>query len=308
MADFDLLPEVELSGRLRRELLPPGDGVREGSVGDLAHVAAVDRRVRGAAHGADWLVALRTGARLLVADGAVRLKVAAGLAPSARGRSSSAGLGSPVRTCRAGRSCRGDAGGMAVGDDDQRVHLETRAAWRAWLVEHHRDQDAAWLVSWRKPSGKPAMTYDESVEEALCVGWVDSVQRKLDDQRTMLRFSRRKRGSAWSRPNKERVERLTAAGQMLADGLEAVERAKADGTWSLLDDVEDGVVPDDLAAALDAAPPAREEWEAFPRSAKRGILEWIVQAKRSETRAKRIEETARMAAKGERANQWRPKT
>ncbi len=197
--------------------------------------------------------------------------------------------------------------GMAVGDRDERVHLETRQAWRAWLVGHHEGRDAVWLVSWRRGSGRPAMSYEESVEEALCVGWVDSVQRRLDDQRTMLRFSRRRKGSAWSRPNKERVERLAAAGQMLTEGLEAVARAKADGTWSLLDDVEDGVVPDDLATALDGQLPAREEWEAFPRSAKRGILEWIAQAKRPETRAKRVHETARLAARGERANQWRPK-
>jgi len=197
---------------------------------------------------------------------------------------------------------------MAVGDGDERVHAETREAWRAWLDEHAGQANGVWLVSWRAGTGKPALAYDEAVEEALCVGWVDSLPRKLDDQRTMLRFSPRKKGSAWSRPNKERIERLTAAGLLRPAGLAAVERAKADGTWTALDEVEAGIVPDDLAAALDATPPARQEWEAFPRSAKRGILEWIAQAKRPATRAKRVEETARLAAKGERANQWRPKT
>ncbi len=191
--------------------------------------------------------------------------------------------------------------------DRELVHLETRAQWRAWLDAHHETSPGAWLVSWKKHTGKPALSYDEVVEEALCFGWVDSRPAKLDEDRTMLLFSPRKRGSAWSRPNKERVERMLTAGLMWPAGLALVEAAKADGTWSLLDDVENLVVLDDLAAAFDRYPGSRDRWDAFPRSAKRGILEWIVQAKRPETRARRVDETARLAAQGERANQWRPK-
>jgi uncharacterized protein YdeI (YjbR/CyaY-like superfamily) len=123
----------------------------------------------------------------------------------------------------------------------------------------------------------------------------------------MLWFSPRKVGSGWARPNKERVERLTAAGLMTAAGQRVIDAAKADGSWSRLDDVDNLVVPDDLADALDSRPPAREHWDAFPRSVRRSILEWIVQAKRDTTRAARIEETARLAQQNERANQWRPK-
>ena len=187
--------------------------------------------------------------------------------------------------------------------DRERVHPESRAEWRAWLVGHHRSSPGVWLVSWRKHTGKPVISYDEAVEEALCVGWVDSLGRKLDHDRTMLYFSPRRPGSAWSRPNKQRVERLLAAGLMTEAGVRVVEAAKRDGSWTRLDEVEDLVVPADLAAAFDRHPGSREQWDAFPRSPRRAILEWIVLAKKPETRAKRVEETARLAALGERANE-----
>ncbi len=191
--------------------------------------------------------------------------------------------------------------------DAPQVHAETREAWRDWLAEHHAAASGAWLVSWKQATGRPSVGYDAAVEEALCVGWVDSLPRSLDDERSMLYFAPRKPRSGWSRPNKERVARLTAAGRMRPAGQAVVDAAQADGSWSLLDEVENLVVPDDLRAALDAHAGAADHWEAFPRSAKRGILEWIVQAKRSATRTWRVEETARLAARNERATQWRPR-
>ena len=189
--------------------------------------------------------------------------------------------------------------------DDVHVHPGSRAAWRAWLAEHHGRSAGAWLVSWKKHTSRLALTYDEAVEEALCFGWVDSKPRRLDADRSALWFSPRRRGSAWSRSNKERVARMEAAGLMTDAGRSVVEAAKADGTWILLDAVEDLIVPDDLAAAFDARPGSRARFDAFPRSVRRGILEWIVQAKRPATRAARVAETARLAERGERANQWR---
>jgi uncharacterized protein YdeI (YjbR/CyaY-like superfamily) len=192
-------------------------------------------------------------------------------------------------------------------EDAERVHAETVQAWRRWLKAHHRRPEGVWLVSWKKATGHPAMTYDEAVSHALCFGWVDSTPAKLDDERTMLWFAPRKPGSGWSRPNKQRIEAMQTAGLMQPAGMALVDAAQADGSWTMLDEVENLVVPDDLAAAFEAYPGSAEHWEAFPRSAKRGILEWIVQAKTAETRAKRLDETARLAAQGERANQWRPK-
>lgn len=194
---------------------------------------------------------------------------------------------------------------MGRREDAERVHAETVQAWRRWLEAHHGQPDGIWLVSWKKASGKPAMTYDEAVSHALCFGWVDSTPAKLDDERSMLWFAPRKPGSGWSRPNKQRIEAMTAAGLMAAAGEALVAAAKVDGTWTMLDDVENLVIPDDLAVAFAAHPGSASQWEAFPRSAKRGILEWIVQAKTAPTRAKRIDETARLAAQGERANQWK---
>jgi uncharacterized protein YdeI (YjbR/CyaY-like superfamily) len=188
--------------------------------------------------------------------------------------------------------------------NEERVQPDSVAEWRSWLAEHHGRSTGVWLVTWRAGSGGPRISYDESVEQALCFGWVDSLGRALDAERTMLWFAPRKARSGWSRPNKQRVQRLTAEGLMASAGLAVVEAAQADGSWTLLDAVEDLVVPDDLAAALDAVPAAREHWEAFPRSVKRSILEWIVQARRAETRARRIAETADKAGRNERANQW----
>lgn len=190
----------------------------------------------------------------------------------------------------------------------EHVHPEDRGAWRAWLVANHAQAAGAWLVSWKAATGRPRMSYGDAVEEALCVGWVDSRAGTIDEERSRLLFTPRTRGSGWSRPNKERIERLTAEGLMLPAGIAVVEAAKADGSWFALDDVENLVEPPELAAALDAEPAARGHWDAFPRSAKRAILEWISTAKRPETRTKRITETVRLAAQDVRANQWRPKS
>jgi uncharacterized protein YdeI (YjbR/CyaY-like superfamily) len=188
---------------------------------------------------------------------------------------------------------------------EERLHPQSREEWRAWLSNNHSRPQGLWIVNWKKDSGHRPLSYEDIVEEAVCFGWIDSKTRRLDDRRTMLWVAPRKAGSGWSRPNKERVARLEDAGRMADPGRRVIEAARADGSWNLLDDVEDLVVPHDLAEAFAANPPAATEWESFPRSAKRGILEWIVQARRSDTRAKRIEETARLASIVERANQWK---
>lgn len=185
------------------------------------------------------------------------------------------------------------------------VHCHTRAEWRAWLADNHTRAEGIWLIRYKKATGLPMVEYDASVEEALCFGWVDSKGNKLDETRTMLWFAPRRPGSGWSRSNKERVERLVAEGSMTPAGMAKIDAAKADGSWYLLDAVEDLAVPPDLAHALDDNPPARANFDAFPRSVRRGILEWIVQAKKAETRDKRVQETAQQAAQNRRANQWR---
>ena len=146
------------------------------------------------------------------------------------------------------------------------VHPLTRAEWRAWLEANHARPDGVWLISYKKATAKPRFEYDKAVEEALCFGWIDSKPNKLDDERAMLWFAPRKPGTGWSRPNKERAERMIAAGLMMPAGLARVEAAKHDGSWSALDAAEALEIPPDLAAALAAHPPAAGYFEAFPRS------------------------------------------
>lgn len=185
------------------------------------------------------------------------------------------------------------------------VHPKTRAEWRAWLAQHHTQTTGVWLVSYKQATGKARFDYDAAVEEALCFGWIDSKANKLDAERSMLWFSPRKPGTGWSRPNKQRVEKLLAAGLMMPAGLAKIEAAQQDGSWTALDAIENLEIPPDLDRALRTNPIADQHFQAFPRSVKRGILEWIATAKRPETRAKRIDETARLAAENIRANQWR---
>jgi len=189
-------------------------------------------------------------------------------------------------------------------DDAPWVHAETVDEWRDWLLAHHATETGAWLVSWKSPTGRPSVRYELAVEEALCVGWIDSSGRTIDDERHALWFTRRKAGSGWARTNKERILRLEAEGRMTDAGRALIDAAKADGSWTLLDDVENLIVPDDLAAAFARYPGSRAYFDAFPPSARRALLEWIVQAKRETTRAARLDETARLASQNIRANQW----
>jgi uncharacterized protein YdeI (YjbR/CyaY-like superfamily) len=183
-------------------------------------------------------------------------------------------------------------------DERERVEPAGRAGWRAWLAAHHDTSPGVWVVLRKGPN--PPIGYAELVEEALAYGWIDSTARALDGERRMLHCGPRKAGSGWSRPNKQRIERLLADGLMAPPGLAVLERAKADGSWTLLDDVEELIVPPDLAAAFQRHPGAAEHWAAFPRSAKRMALVSLVTAKRPQTRAKRVEDVARRTAAGER--------
>lgn len=190
-------------------------------------------------------------------------------------------------------------------EPENAFHPLTRTEWRAWLEENHSRAEGIWLISYKKAAAKPRVEYEEAVEEALCFGWIDSKPNKLDAERTMLWFAPRKPGTGWSRPNKQRIERMLAAGLMAPAGLAKIAAAQHDGSWTKLDAIEDLEIPPDLTAALESHERAAEFFAAFPRSAKRGILEWIANAKTAATRAKRIDETARLAAENKRANQWR---
>jgi uncharacterized protein YdeI (YjbR/CyaY-like superfamily) len=186
-------------------------------------------------------------------------------------------------------------------DDAPHVQADDRATWRAWLEKHHATARGAWLVTWRPRSGRVGLDYEAAVEEALCFGWVDSTGGRVDDERGKLYFAPRKARSAWAATNKARVERLIRDGRMAPAGLAAIERAKANGSWEILDSVERLEVPADLATALQARPPAAINFAAFPPSARKMMLGWVVTAQRPATRAGRIAQVADAAARNERA-------
>ncbi len=185
------------------------------------------------------------------------------------------------------------------------LQCETREEWRTWLAENHTRDDGIWLITFKKASNMPSMGYDASVEEALCFGWIDSRTKGLDDERSMLWFAPRRKGSNWSKSNKDRVAKLTKAGLMMPPGTAKVEAAKQDGTWTALDAIERLEIPPDLAEAFSDHPGSAENFDAFSRWVKRATLEWISMAKRPATRKRRIDETARLAQNNERPKQFR---
>jgi uncharacterized protein YdeI (YjbR/CyaY-like superfamily) len=163
------------------------------------------------------------------------------------------------------------------------------------------------LIIFHKSSQTQSVYYNEAVDEALCFGWIDSKAKKRDGESTYQFFSRRNPKSNWSAVNKKKIETLLAQGLMTEAGLRMVELAKETGTWTALHDVDNLVIPDDLLSALSGQPEALRNFEAFPRSARRGILEWILNARQPATRRKRIEETVAMAARNQQANQYQRK-
>jgi uncharacterized protein YdeI (YjbR/CyaY-like superfamily) len=192
-----------------------------------------------------------------------------------------------------------------VSDAYPQVVVTSREDWRAWLAANHATSSGIWLVTRKKAPGRVHLSAADITEEALCFGWVDSRPRSIDAEHRAILVTPRRPTSNWSRINKERVARLGAQGLMAQAGLAAVQVGQVNGAWTALDAVEDLREPDDLAAALDAAPAARRNWDAFPRSTRRAILEWIGAAKRTETRSARIATTVAEASVNRRANQWR---
>lgn len=155
----------------------------------------------------------------------------------------------------------------------QLIEIRSRAEWRAWLEANHTEPESVGVITYRNSAGDRYVSYEDVVEEALCFGWIDSTRRKLDEKRTVLLVAPRKRGSGWSRVNKERIERLIVADQMTSAGLEKIEAAKADGSWLRYDEAEALAVPKDLQQALDARPDASQNFSAFPPSSRRNMLQ-----------------------------------
>ncbi|WP_460577204.1 YdeI/OmpD-associated family protein [Hymenobacter coalescens] len=175
------------------------------------------------------------------------------------------------------------------------VAAANRDEWRQWLLEHHATAAGVWLVYHKKGSGRPSISWAEAVEEALCVGWIDSKTVSLDAQRYKQVFTPRKPRSVWSKINKATLERLQAAGRMLPAGLRAVEVAQQNGSWSAIDSAENLEVPADLAAALAADETAARHFAALSPSRRKMYLQGLLAVKRPETRARRIADIMQQA-------------
>lgn len=188
------------------------------------------------------------------------------------------------------------------------IRAKSAKAWRKWLEKNHAKEKSRFLIIYKKSSFVPSVYYPEAVDEALCFGWIDSVPKKRDEQSYYLLFTKRQAKSNWSAVNKAKVKKLMAEGKMAAAGMAMVELAKRSGTWNALNAVDRLTLPDDFRQALNQNRQAARYWEAFPPSAKRGILEWLFSAKRPETRSKRLKEVIRLAEQNKRANQYQPRS
>lgn len=180
-----------------------------------------------------------------------------------------------------------------------------RQEWRSWLLENHQSRQSVWLIYYKIKSGKPTLKYEDAVDEALCFGWIDSKAKPIDNERFMQFFSKRKAKSVWSRINKGKVERLIADGLMTDAGFESIAIAKQNGSWSILDTAESLEIPDDLEAEFQKNPDSKDYFISLSRSDKRNILQWLVLAKRIETRQKRIAEIVELAGQRQKPKQFR---
>ena len=161
--------------------------------------------------------------------------------------------------------------------------------WRDWLANNHNKQQSVWLVLYKAKSGKLNLSWSDAVDEALCFGWIDSIRKPIDEEKFVQFFSKRKPNSNWSKINKQKIERLFAKGKMTAAGINSIEIAKENGSWTILDDIEDLVIPHDLETELANHSVANEFFQGLSKSIKKQILYWLASAKREETRNKRLQ-------------------
>jgi len=176
------------------------------------------------------------------------------------------------------------------------VQPKDRREWRAWLKKHHATSSGVWLIYDKKAKNPSRLTWPEAVEEALCFGWIDSVSNRIDEHSYKQRFTPRKATSTWSKINRDKVQKLEAAGLMTDAGRKMIAVAKETGRWLVLDTISSDV-PEDLLAALKKAPAAKKHFEAFSKAEHAAFARWINGAKRPETRAARIQEAVELAAK-----------
>lgn len=189
--------------------------------------------------------------------------------------------------------------------DIEQFYPKSQTEWRQWLQENHVSKSSVWLIFYKKKSEQPTISWSEAVDEALCFGWIDSVKKKLDDERSIQFFSKRKPNGTWSKINKAKVEQLIASGKMMEAGHNIIVIAKQNGSWSILDEVEELIIPKDLEKEFKKKPGSKDYFLSLSKSVKKMMLQWIVLAKQEETRQKRINEIAELASQKLKPKQFR---
>lgn len=181
---------------------------------------------------------------------------------------------------------------------------KSKQDWRKWLEVNHSKKDSVWLILYKKNSGVPSISWSEAVDEALCFAWIDSTKKPIDAEKYMQYFGKRKADSTWSKINKNKVAQLIQQGLMAAAGLKSIEIAKQNGSWTILDEVEELIIPKDLELAFARHKQAKEFFLSLSKSVRKMMLHWIVMAKRPETREKRIAEIVENASEGKKPNRF----
>lgn len=179
--------------------------------------------------------------------------------------------------------------------EEETYYPQSIEEWRQWLEENHQIKQFVWLVYYTKQSEVSSISWREAVDEALCFGWIDSTKKKVDDTSYIQYFSKRKPNSIWSKVNKEIVQMLIDNKRMTKAGFESVEVAKENGSWTILDEVEALIIPDDLEIAFSKHNGTKDYFLSLSKSSRKIVLSWIVLAKRQETRQKRINEVVESA-------------
>lgn len=181
---------------------------------------------------------------------------------------------------------------------------KTKEEWRSWLEKNHEIEESVWLILYKKNSGTPSISWSDAVDEALCFAWIDSTKKTIDTEKYMQYFGRRKADSTWSKINKNKVTLFIEHGLMSPAGIKSIEIAKQNGSWTILDSVEELIIPEDLEREFSKYSNSKEFFFNLSKSVRKMMLHWIVMAKRPETRAKRIAEIVENASEGKKLERF----
>ncbi len=179
----------------------------------------------------------------------------------------------------------------------QEYYFENDNEWRQWLHVNHEQHEGIYLIFYSIAHANKSMRWEEAVKVALCYGWIDSTVKSLGDGKRRQYFCRRKPKSVWSKVNKDHIKILKSEGLMHESGIASIKVAKTNGSWTSLDNVEKGIIPTELQLAFDKNTVAFTNYQNFTRGQRKSYLYWLHQAKRDETRQKRIQEIIKLCEK-----------